>query len=103
MIAVTVGETQGKKRLAMTGHANYSGGGDDIVCAACSALVFALFAWLEQHPKSFFSIEELSCDKGEVVICAAGDAAFAAAFDMAVAGLAEIEKKYPEHLRIKHI
>ncbi|HWQ51084.1 MAG TPA: ribosomal-processing cysteine protease Prp [Terriglobales bacterium] len=100
MVAVTVNDTDGKKRLVMSGHAGYSSG-DDIVCAACSALVFALFAWLEKHPKSLFSIDELQCEKGEVALCAAGDASFAAAFDMAVDGLEEIAKKYPKHVRIK--
>lgn len=99
MVTVTVEENGGVKRLAMTGHANYNAGAD-IVCAACSALVFALLAYMEQEPAHILEVVELTCEKGEVRLFAKGDAAFAAAFETVVYGLTEITKKYRKYVQL---
>ena len=39
------------RRLTVTGHADYAPHGQDIVCAAVSALVYALMAALEYKPE----------------------------------------------------
>lgn len=99
MVTVTVGEKDGVKRLLMTGHANYSPG-NDIVCAACSALVFALLAYMEHEPAHILEVMELTCKKGEVRLEAKGDAAFAAAFKTVVLGLQKIAEKYPNYVSL---
>jgi uncharacterized protein YsxB (DUF464 family) len=98
MVTVTVADGD-TKSLAMLGHANFSPG-DDIVCAACSALVFALLAYMEHEPAHIFEVMELTCEKGDVRIEAVGDDAFAAAFETVVYGLAKIAEKYPKHVQI---
>lgn len=100
MVAVTVCDEGEKKSLVMTGHANYSPE-NDIVCAACSAVVFALIGFMQKAPEHLYAVEALRCVKGDVEVTALGDAAFAGAFAMAVTGLAQISKKYPQHLWLK--
>ena len=39
----------GRDRVTVTGHAGYAPKGQDIVCAAASALVFALIGSLRQY------------------------------------------------------
>lgn len=39
----------GRDRVTVTGHAGYAPKGQDIVCAAASALVFALIGSLRQE------------------------------------------------------
>ena len=100
MVTVNVEEEGGDiKRLQMTGHADYSPG-NDIVCAACSALVFALLAFMEHEPSHTLEVTELVCEKGEVRLEVKGDAAFAAAFKTVVYGLTEIAKKYRNHVQL---
>mgnify|MGYP000991510939 FL=1 len=98
MVTVTVADGE-IKSLAMTGHANFSPG-DDIVCAACSALVFALLAYMESEPAHILEVRELFVQKGEVRLKAKGDDAFAAAFETATLGLKKIAKKYPKHVQL---
>ena len=38
----------GENRMTLRGHADYAPRGEDIVCAAASALVFALIGALEE-------------------------------------------------------
>ena len=98
MVTVTVADGD-TKHLSMTGHANFSPG-DDIVCAACSALVFALLGYMENNPAHIFEVGEFTVRKGEVRLSAAGDNAFAAAFETVTLGLAKIAEKYPKHVRL---
>lgn len=84
--------------VEISGHAGYAPEGQDIVCAAVSALALALHSYLAAYP--------------EVCICAwrqsGGHARFTfrrtrrsqAVYEMAVMGLSAIAAEYPDHVRI---
>lgn len=85
-------------RVEISGHAEYAPEGQDIVCAAVSALALALHSYLAAH--------------SEVCICAGrqsgGHARFTfrrtrssqAAYEMTAMGLSAIAAEYPDHVRI---
>lgn len=82
--------------LEVIGHAEYAAG-DDIVCAAVSALVESLAAY----------IEEFDSDSGAEADLADGYAMITmpercAAFDMAACGLAAIADKYPDYVIMRN-
>lgn len=85
--------------LAMTGHAGYDEYGKDIVCAAASAIVFALLGWLENNGDDLKG-NLTSVESGNVWISCEGGGKTAAAFEMARIGLEQIAKKYPEFVMV---
>ena len=84
-------------RVEMNGHADYDPG-HDVVCAGCSAIVYALANYLRGVGAE--RLEE-RLEPGEVRLEAVGDGAVAAAFQMAAVGLEEIARQYPEHVQVK--
>lgn len=77
-------------RLTLDGHAGYNTG-CDIVCAAISALVYALVGYLESGQADYV------CDLGDgfaTVECNGHDEAF----ETVCAGLALIAEEYPANL-----
>ena len=86
-------------KLSVSGHANYSEYGKDIVCAGISAIVQALIGWLEEK---YYMAENISVDtkEGEVVVSCDGGVDVAAVFYMASIGLAQIADSYPDHMQI---
>ena len=59
----------GDNRVTLRGHADYAPRGEDIVCAAASALVFALIGALEEKGQ----LKELVIRPGLVTVAAEGD------------------------------
>lgn len=59
----------GENRVTLRGHAGYAPPGEDIVCAAASALVFALIGALEEKGL----LRELVVRPGFVTVAAEGD------------------------------
>jgi len=59
----------GENRVTLRGHADYAPRGEDIVCAAASALVFALIGALEEKEQ----LRELVIKPGLVTVAAEGD------------------------------
>ena len=52
MISIAIQTKGGMRVLEMKGHADFSQNGEpDIVCAGCSAVVYALLGWMENHPE----------------------------------------------------
>lgn len=102
MISVAITSAGRMRALEMKGHAGFSRDGEpDIVCAGCSAVVYALLGWMENHPERFRTEGPARISSGEVFLCASGGADFQAAFETAEIGLMQIERKYPGNVKIR--
>jgi len=86
----------GVRRLTADGHAGYAPRGQDIVCAAVSALLFALIGDLQQRPNA---LRQLDIQPGHVVI-AGGEEDCLASFSLTVEGLRQIAMRYPAFVAV---
>ncbi len=91
--------------LQVKGHAGYNPGGPDIVCAACSTLVYTLWdAMIEQQDMCM--LEELDARQDDGVftlrtVCKAESSTqITAIFNVIMRGFALIAQKYPEFCKI---
>ena len=100
MVMVVVERRGDLRSLSMEGHAGYNQG-NDIVCAGCSALAYALMGWIANASEHIEDIDELFEDSGCVRIRAQGDGYYGSAFDLTVIGLMQIAKMYPENVRVE--
>lgn len=82
-----------EKRLTVLGHAGYAPRGRDIVCAAASALVYALIGTLEDRD----NVAELVIRPGTVTVAAREDDP---AFTVVRRGLEQLAARYPGYVRI---
>ena len=82
-------------RVTLSGHAGFAPRGQDIVCAAASALVYALIGALEEQD----NIRELVVRPGHVTVAAkeGGKAEFA----MVRCGLGQLAARYPDCVQIE--
>lgn len=78
--------------LEVIGHADYACG-NDVVCAAVSALVDSLAAYLEEYDTSCTSDADLADGYALITVSERN-----AAFDMAACGLMAIAEQYPDNL-----
>lgn len=83
-------------RLSLTGHAGYAPRGEDIVCAAVSALVFALVEAAQQRG----GVRELVIRPGRVTVAVEGDCADY--LQMAVCGLQQLAARYPQCVTVEN-
>ena len=86
MIEVRAGE----RRLVVQGHAGYGPAGQDIVCAAASALVYAL--------TETGKLAGLDIRKGYAEVTGAGDCA--GDFGLVRRGLALLAERYPQCVKM---
>ena len=84
-----------KDRLTLHGHADYARRGEDIVCAAVSALTFALAGALEQKG----ALRELVIRSGYVTLAA--QTGCEAEFSVARCGLGQLAAQYPECVNVE--
>ena len=91
MIEAMAGQTSQGYALEVIGHAEYACG-NDVVCAAVSALVEALAAYLEEYGDAD---AEADLTDGYAMITVLERNA---AFDMAVCGLGAIADQYPAYV-----
>ena len=83
-----------ENRLTVLGHAGYAPRGQDVVCAAASALVYALAGTLEDAD----NVSELVIRPGYVTVAARrADPAF----DLVRRGLEQLAGRYPRHVRVE--
>lgn len=86
-----------------TGHANFDDYGRDIVCAAVSAITQTAVLGVLEHLKLPAAVKQapghLEC---RLRHDAAGDAA-QALFETMVLGLREVERQYPEQVRVRDV
>ena len=85
----------GENRMTLRGHADYAPRGEDIVCAAVSALVFALIGALEEKEQ----LRELVIRPGLVTVAAEGDCR--AEWRGIRCGLGQLAGKYPACVRLE--
>ena len=108
----------GVYELRVAGHAGYRPG-NDIVCAGCSAIVYALVGALRDggrrvkdaapHNKDAAPHNKDAAPQGEVAYALKSGDAYVRAegdvgalFRMAEVGLMQIERAHPEHVRVRH-
>ena len=86
----------GRHHLYIIGHAGYAAAGEDIVCAGISAIGYALMGYLRSCPEA----EDLRCseESGRMILSCGEQTQVDAAFEMAVIGLALIERQYPQYV-----
>lgn len=80
----------GTARLTVSGHAGYAAAGQDIVCAAVSALVYALAGYLEEKGQA----SRITVRRGYAELEGTGDCG--AAFAMARCGMSQLAHAYPD-------
>lgn len=80
-------------RLTLDGHAGYCPG-EDIVCAAISALVYALIGYLDSCGAAF---EYDTGDGFATVECEGHEEAF----DVVISGLSQLAEEYPAHVSLR--
>ena len=90
MIEVRAGE----RRLVVQGHAGYGPAGQDIVCAAASALVYALAGRLRETGR----LERFQSAPGYAEIAGTGDCA--REFALVRCGLALLAQQYPGRVEV---
>ncbi|WP_130837188.1 ribosomal-processing cysteine protease Prp [Lachnoclostridium sp. Marseille-P6806] len=96
MIRIVCTRSEDSYNLSVKGHAGYAALGSDIVCAAVSMLVYTLIERTEELTKDV----QLSIDKGDVSIMAAGDGV-SLAFDTILSGFRLLAGQYPEHISLR--
>ena len=97
MINVTYKAEGAARELYCAGHALYNPG-NDVVCAAASALCGGLVAMLLKHRDDFISLlYKENC--GECRVVCAGEAA-APYFEFALVGLSKLAEVFPENVRV---
>lgn len=79
--------------LSAQGHAT----GSVEVCAAVSGILYALAGYLVNHD---IKISQQRMEEADVLLDFSGDECAAAAFEVAVIGLAQIGQRHPEFLQV---
>ena len=82
--------------LEVVGHADFACG-YDIVCAAVSALIESLAAYLEEYDADCTSEADLADGYAMITVAERN-----AAFDMAACGLSAIADKYPDNVIMRN-
>ena len=99
MIQIKIGFGGGKFMLEALGHAGYAEE-NDIVCAGVSAISYALYGFLlnsKEHVEKWYDVED---QVGKMRLLVKGDAYLIPAFHMAAIGFLQIEKEYPENVKV---
>ena len=81
-------------QMTVSGHAGYAPAGRDIVCAAVSALVYALAGYLEETGQA----ARVCIRRGFAEVEGAGDCG--AAFALVRCGLAQLARQYPACVQV---
>ena len=98
MISADFTKKDGRVRLILSGHAGYSDGGSDIVCAAVSGLFYALVGYLSNMKKEGLVIRSMASGSGDVECSEEGEEAM----KLACIGLVQIALGYPNHLSVNN-
>lgn len=86
----------GMHDLRITGHADHSDNGNDIVCAGVSAITYTLLGFLantDANPSTFV-------DRGDCIIMCYDTDPIHTAFEMALIGYMQIAKAYPDNVTV---
>lgn len=97
MIKINYFRNGNSHKLTVDGHAGYSNGGFDIVCAGISAITWTLIGYLLEEEADYTAAE---ADTGHAEVTCTGGEKAANAFDMAVLGYQQVAKKYPHCVEV---
>ena len=100
MVDVRFAFSPERYHMQLRGHAGYCPG-NDVVCAGVSAIAFSLLGYLTNAGDHIKVMREMRYEMGRVDIDVTGDDTLDAPFEMAIIGMQEIEKKYPENVHVK--
>lgn len=89
----------GEHMLCVSGHAGYSNRGNDIVCAAISAISYALLGFLENNEDDEPSFSYKTGD-GELIVFSNASERVDAAFETTLIGYRQIAQKYPQYVDV---
>lgn len=93
MIRAKVSAVRDGLQLELHDHAT----GEPLVCAGASAIVWSLAGWLKNHHEAE---PVMTLRPGDAFLQCARTAEAEVAFELAVVGLMQLEKKYPEKVRV---
>ena len=93
MIEVRFEAQDDARLLTLKGHAT----GSPAVCAAASAMVFALAGWLKNYPAAQAQVR---LKPGDGWLLCRGDETVDTALQIVLTGLAQLGASYPRHLRL---
>jgi uncharacterized protein YsxB (DUF464 family) len=93
MVKGTIETRDGVHRIECNGHAT----GSEQVCAAISALMYALAGFLGNQPNAYTAIIGCKIESGHSEIVFIG---YDEAFEVVRIGLLQLAKSYPEYLKI---
>ena len=106
MVKALFWEKDGRIGLRVEGHAGHSSKGTDIVCSACSILVYTVAAIVESERtgEAFVSEPVVSFSDGvATVVCRPTKKRhreFLQTFSVALVGFELLEKNYPENVKL---
>ena len=95
MIQVNIRCNDDEIVLTMEGHANYSDG-NDIVCAAASAIAYSWLGFLDNYCYDYTS----EVDSGHLYVRCKNNKEMNIAFAVTYIGLSQLEKKYKNCIKI---
>ena len=97
MITANFSRDESGLRMSVKGHAEYSSGGDDIVCAAVSGLVYALLGYLANEAVEF-KINAFGSGVADIECSLRGEEAM----KLACIGIWQISLTYPEYVEVEN-
>lgn len=89
------------KELEVSGHANYSESGSDIVCAGVSSIVFANLIYAQQIKLEGFQVEQNENDGVIHVVVEQYNERLNDLLEAIMTGLQMLEKDYQQYIKIK--
>lgn len=97
MIVADFSRKKGGFRLRIEGHADYGGGGEDVVCAAVSSVFYALCGYLLNFKRDTLRVNGIESGLADIEC---GDEC-ESYLQLACLGLWQIASEYPEHVMVK--
>lgn len=85
-------------RLTVSGHAGYSDGGDDIVCAAASGIFYALLGYLSSFHRDGLRIITVESGIADIECSPDGEEAM----KLACIGLIQLELTYEGYVAVEN-
>jgi uncharacterized protein YsxB (DUF464 family) len=101
MITAKISTSPLGRGLTVTGHANFSGNGQDIVCAGVSTIVYALMGFLENHRRELEGYTARASSGDACLLFKGGGEKVMGAWEMTLIGLYQLERRYPEYIRVE--
>lgn len=100
MITVTIKSVKGKVIIKSEGHALFADKGQDIVCAAVSALIFSAIAFFD-NGRSEIDITTCRTSENKIeLIFHTKDTRMLAAVEFLETGIGLLTDRYPDHVNL---